>query len=401
MDAIKRQHILDNCNELSVDQILTLINENHLTIEDFKNSGLRTELFARVQELEKLNLAKEISQKQSTETEQANKQLIQEAISGERGADFIENDIRTAKYTFDDLQNHGYDKDLLVILKRYISEVHIIGGKPIHELPPMDINRTDLYLIGVAGTGKSTILGSLFKQAVKKGVLIPDTYNIDGSIYQNALISNLNKGVLPKATATNTYHYVACSLQDSDLRCHPFNVVDVPGELFKSIYENGEVESFLKYINNPNKKILAFIIDSLAHDSGYSSKDQIDQSLIYVNILQMFKQKGVLEEVDAIYLVVNKFDAIKESRYKNNEDDDVLLAHDFLHDEFLYLVNNCKSARDDTKNKFKIKVLPFSIGEVSNSFLFKNFNGEYPSNLIDELLEDSFIIKQKKTGFFR
>ena len=402
MDAIKKQHILNNCNELSVDQIFTLIKENHLTIEDFKEAGLSSEAILLIQKLELENSNKEIEIKKTSENALVSKQLIQDVISGKRSAMLIKDEIKAGKYTFEDLENLNYDKTLSFALKRYISDVNILSFKKIEDLKPMDINRTDLYLVGVPGSGKSTILASLFKQAMKRGILLPDPYNQDGSIYQDSLISNLNKGILPEGTAKGSYNYVAFSMQDDHAQNHPFNVVEVPGELYVNMYKNGEVDSFLKYIKNPNKKILAFIIDSLAHDTGYvESNNQIDQSLIYVNIIQMFKQNGVLEEVDAIYLIANKFDAIKESRYKYDENDDVDLSNDFLQEEFLNLINNCKAVRESGKNKFKIKVLPFSIGDVANEFLFKNYNVEYPSNLIDELLEDSFIVKQKKTGFFR
>ena len=62
----------------------------------------------------------------------------------------------------------------------------------------------------------------------------------------------------------------------------------------------------------------------------------------------MFKSNGILEQTDAIYLVANKFDAIKESRFAANNSADDELALDFLQDEFKNLINNCKDARDDS-----------------------------------------------------
>ena len=107
----------------------------------------------------------------------------------------------------------------------------------------------------------------------------------------------------------------------------------------------------------------------------------------------MFKNNGVLEQTDAIYLVANKFDTIKETRFPFDNRPHEELAHDFLNEEFLALINNCKDARDDSNNKFKIKILPFSIGNVSHVSIIDSFNTDYANVVIDNLLADSFVVK--------
>ena len=118
--------------------------------------------------------------------------------------------------------------------------------------------------------------------------------------------------------------------------------------------------------------------------------------MVYVNILNMFKDHGVLEQTDAIYLVANKFDAIKDSKYLFSDKNDDDLALDFLNEEFLGLINNCKDARENSKNKFQIKVFPFSIGKLLYTEILEDFNIEYSNVLINNLLLDSFIVKGGK-----
>ena len=160
------------------------------------------------------------------------------------------------------------------------------------------------------------------------------------------------------------------------------------------MYNNGNIEQFLNYIQNSNKKILVFVIDSLAHNSGYlDSVNQNDQSIVYPNILQLFNVNGILEQTDAIYLVSNKFDAIYDSLYAGDDRPHEEIAAEFLHEEFLGLIENCKAARDDSKNKFKIKLLPFSIGKVSFETILEFHNKTYATNILNEIISDSFIVK--------
>ena len=80
--------------------------------------------------------------------------------------------------------------------------------RTIEELPAMEEGRTDLYFIGMPGSGKSTMLSSIVHSAHKNGILLPDPYNQDGSVFQGQLIEDLNKGVLPQATAHGSYNYI-------------------------------------------------------------------------------------------------------------------------------------------------------------------------------------------------
>lgn len=64
------------------------------------------------------------------------------------------------------------------------------------------------------------------------------------------------------------------------------------------------------------------------------------------------------------------------------------------------MIENCKDAREESNNKFKIKVLPFSIGNVSYTSIIDNFNREYSEVVIDNLIEDSFVVKGSKFKLF-
>lgn len=394
MENHKKNILLQNCNGLETSQIIAIVQAGQITIEEFTAAGLSQD---------KINqIVSSLTTKEQTESNAAKrKELLDKVVRGRVSADEVKSSINSGNFSFNDLLDAGINDRIVNSLKHYCNSNRITMFRNINQLPPMEEGRTDVYFVGVPGSGKSTMLSGLLNLANRNGVLMPDIYNNDGSIYQTQLISDLNRGVLPNATASGSYNYVALSLKDDDGAKHPFNIVEVPGENYVNMFNNGDVGEFLNYISNSNKKILIFVIDSLAHDTGYNdSSSQLDQNLVYVNILNMFKSNGILEQTDAIYLVANKFDAIKESRYATNNSSDDSLALDFLQDEFKNLIENCKDAREESKNKFKIKVLPFSIGNVSYTSIIDNFNKEYSEVVIDNLIEDSFVVKGSRFRLF-
>ncbi|SEB06553.1 hypothetical protein SAMN05443667_11921 [Flavobacterium gillisiae] len=394
MDIHRKNILLQNCNTLETGQIIEIVQTGEISIDEFRTAGLNQE---KINQIINALTSKEQAQNNANKKQE----YLDKAIKGRVSADQIKANINNGNYSFDDLLDAGINTRVVNSLKHYCNSSRITMFKNINQLPPMEEGRTDVYFVGVPGSGKSTMLSGLLNIANKDGVLMPDTYNNDGSIYQTQLISDLNRGVLPNATASGSYNYVALSIKDESGAKHPFNIVEVPGENYVNMFNNGDVGEFLNYISNKNKKILIFVIDSLAHDTGYNdSTSQLDQNLVYVNILNMFKSNGILEQTDAIYLVANKFDAIKEGRYATNNSSDDDLALDFLQDEFKNLIENCKDARESSRNKFKIRVLPFSIGNVSYTSIIENFNKEHAKVVIDRLVDDSFVVRGSKFKLF-
>jgi Double-GTPase 1 len=382
MDTIRKNNILLNCNTIDTQGIINLIQNGDITLDEFVNAGLDGNTIVKLSQ-----------EKKRQEINGQKGEALNKILKGRITAEEIKGLVNSKTITFDDLLDEGLPQRTVNALKLYCSTEIIRRAFTIDQLKPMEEGRTDIYFIGVAGSGKSTMLAGLLKAAHSNGVLLPDTYNNEGSKYQADLMQDLNRGLLPKRTEDGSYNYVALSINDVNNKRHPFNIVDVPGENYRSIFENAEVSKLLRYINNSNKKILIFVIDSLAHDNGYFGGNQLDQSIAYVNILQMFKSNGVLEDTDAIYLVVNKFDAIKESRYSMDDRPKGDLALEFLNGEFLGLIRNCQAAREETKNYFTIKVMPFSIGSLSYGSILNSFNKEFANTMIKQLIRDSFIIK--------
>ncbi|MEN9303376.1 MAG: hypothetical protein RL264_1805 [Bacteroidota bacterium] len=395
MDIHTKNIILQNCNTQTIESLIRIIKSNSITLEEFKEAGLHD---SKVEAILNSIISATIKTEKKSEKEKFLQLVIDEKIDSDEIINKIENKILNIE-DLESLINIGKFtlKTFKAIKYKIANKTATTPFREVTELPPMQAGRTDLYFIGVPRSGKSTMLTGILNCGVNNGILMPDTSHQVGVNFQNKLLQDFRNGVIPLPTADGSYNYISMSLKGPDGKKHPFNVVDVPGEVFNKIVENPKVDDFLTYIHNSNKKIFVFVIDSLTHDNEYSEGlDQNDQSLIYPNILQLLNENRVLENVDAIYLVANKFDAIKNKRYSTDERNDVDLAEEFLREKFLYLINNCIDTRDELKNKFKIRILPFSIGKVSYKTIVEEFNEKYSKNLINDILSDSFVIKSNK-----
>jgi len=391
MTEIEKNQKLQMCNLIPIDSIIKFIEQGSITLDEFITAGLDNskveevlKKFKKVEiEIEEQNKAEEIKNQKTVH--------LDKILKGKILADEIKGLINKRAITFDDILDAGLPLKTVNALKYYCSTEKITRSYTIEQLPPMEEGRTDVYFVGLPGSGKSTMIAGLLNVAHKTGVLLPDPYHAAGVNFQTDLIQDLNRGVLPERTDVGSYNYIAASFNDTNDKRHPLNIVDVPGELYEKIQDNAEVDKFLRYINNKNKKVLIFVIDSLAHENN-ESISKFDQSVVFPNILQIFNANGVLEQTDAIYLVVNKFDTIKESKYSFDNRPNGDIALEFLNDEFLSLKNNCIAARKDTKNSIKIKVIPFSIGNLSYGSILNTLDRDFAKTILNQITKDSFVI---------
>ncbi len=432
MNRHKKQHILSNCNSVPLLALDQAIVHGFIAFEELNQHGLTKDKLKELQLLDdsrngKIVLPPPIPGAPTMDFEvpampaipgmlpmssmanttaaatvpvQTTESLLEKIKNNEVSADDIKTLIMDKKLTFDYLEQMGVEKRVVQALKFYSSASGITIFKKIEDLPPMESGRTDLYMVGMPFSGKSTILASLIKHANKQGILMHDSYNTDGNKYLETLKRNLDYGVLPIRTDSASYNYIATSLKDTAGTTHPFNIVEVPGEnyvkIFNQGFENSEIPQFIDYVKSNNKKILVFIIDALSHDKRFEDEQffgALDQSIAYTNIISIFKDAKVLDNTDAVYFVVNKFDYIKQTRYLHDDRAESELALDYMNQEFLSLIENCKTARANSRNQFKIKILPFSIGNLVYEKIVTRIADQYPQELVKNMLEDSFVVK--------
>lgn len=413
MDRHEKQIILLNCNNIPVDALDQYILSQVFDIKDFESHRLSSDKLKELRRLADIRNGvvqdgpavvsvpniPELPEKPNTASVALSP--VEKILNGEMSLQEIDFLLKENALSFEDLEIGGLSQKMLNSIKYFNAKKGISKFYNLVDLAPMEDGRTDIYMVGMAASGKSTMLAGMFKYAEDNAVFIPDTYNQEGNAYMGQLKRDLDYGVLPMGTVKGSYNYIATSFKDQKGAKHPFNIIEVPGENYARMFSEGinseteYIKGFVNYIKNKNKKILVFVIDAIAEIEKFTNPEHfnaLDQSIAYNNILAMFRDHKILNRTDAIYFVVNKFDALKKDQYLFDERADEELALEFLEQNFSSLLAACKDARDRVRNKFKIKALPFSIGEVVNEKILLKYKSEHAKVLVDNLLEDSFVI---------
>ncbi len=363
---------LQFCNTIEIADLLNIIQSERITIDEFKNAGL--------DEI-KLNAINKVV-----------KPLVDKAIFlneiNNKTAFDIRVEINNENITFDDLRS-CLDEDIVNALKNYHkSAQEDMPFYKISDFEPLKSNKTDLLFIGLPNAGKSTMLAGISLRANQLGYLFSETSNISGVKYQDKLIFDLEQKLLPAGTLKGSYNFIATNFNANDIEDHPYNIIEVPGENYDTMYDQGQANDFLNFISNSkNKKIFIFVIDS-------NKKEK--QESIFTTILNLINDKGILNRTAAIYIVVNKFDNLIKNDSVEIRGSDEDIAFEFLNDNYITFIKTLRRKRRESDNKFKIKILPFSIGTVVHGSILKSFNKKYSEVLIDHLIFDSFYIKLNK-----
>jgi hypothetical protein len=398
MDKIVKKQILQEINALEVSDLLELIQANDIRLEEMVDSGLERAKLHAVQK--QLNQAHVGGQSNGVATQDANEELKNLCLaieSGEYDVLDIRNFLLNGVITSDHLKEYTSMTDDIIERINYYQkrETDFMDWK---DLPPLQLDRTDVYFLGQPGSGKSCVLGSLFYYFEKQGILAENMHNQIGTIYRNQLKEEFGYGILPDSTAVDGVNYMPIelrNLKDTELR-HPLNFVEMSGEIFDTAYQNG-IESIhpkvKEYLSNKNRKILFFIIDYDLHKKSEKMSFGAGQASKLTAVLEILDNYGTLSKVDSIYVLVTKSDLFPADR------DKVEYANEFINEYYLNFVNNLRDKKQkySNRNSFKITVYPFTIGLVKyRNMLVKidNAGAEYVTKAIQK---HAFV--GKKAGF--
>ena len=199
-------------------------------------------------------------------------------------------------------------------------------------------------------------------------------------------------GILPDSTAAEGVNYIPLQLQNDDPqfkgRKHPLNFVEMSGELFDRAYKGGINDNSIaarNYLNNTNRKLLYLILDYHQHEKSRTVAMGTSQSNKLQAVLALLDQYGTLQYTDGIYIVVTKSDLFP---YGVNQKE---YAKNFVLDNFKGLITNCKNLQEKYRNRFKLIVYPYTIGDVRFQNMLVNINPESPQMVVKDILEHSFM----------
>jgi len=271
-----------------------------------------------------------------------------------------------------DLAYLGFSYEFIDRLQQFKAEKAIFP-KNFSELPPLRENSSDIYFLGMPGSGKSTMLASLFAYCNREGVMRNIVDNQFGNKYRNQLVLGMVQGFLPASTDEGFINFIPVDMKyQGQTNFQQLNFIDMAGEKFRRVADEGiqEFSSYKNYLNNGNPKCLIFVINFIEKNLVESTKQ--DQNL--QEVLALLEKFGILKKTEAVYLVVTKSDLFPSPNKQE-------YAVQYIANKYRNFLNACTEAKKSYN--FVLKSFPYSIGPAKFSYILEDCDPETNSNLVE------------------
>jgi hypothetical protein len=297
--------------------------------------------------------------------------LLADIVSGEALIKDVQMGLNRKIITRGDLYQQGCTDDLIDRLESFETD-KVVKWPPLNELPALRKKATDVFFLGMRGSGKSTMLASFFSYTDTIGVLrnVPD--NSFGNKYKNQLTLGMAAGHLPESTPSEFINFVPVDLKYEDKKIvQPANFLDMAGERIKAVAEGGitEFQGYKDYLDSENGKILIFVINYFAENRVKI----LDQNQHLQETLALLKKFNILRRTDAIYLILTKADLFPETNKQK-------FCDEYLSKHYRNFLQACKEAKGDFK--FVLKTFPFSLGPSKFGYILEDCDPNTNTNLI-------------------
>ena len=260
-------------------------------------------------------------------------------------------------------------------------------------LPPDQLQKhsTEVYFWGTPSSGKTCALGALISRMESKGIL--EKQNCGGYNYMTRLANIFSESgfcTFPDSTSVGSIQEMMLQLRDEKRHYHKMTLIDMAGELFRSVYFKrhrlfldqtkddalGKAMSYLQ--DTRNNKIHFFVVEYGAHDrewEGLRMKDYLDDMVGFLKENNIFRRSTV-----GVYLLVTKCDRIPGPR-----DGRPKAAFDYVTSTMPSFWNTLQDTCSHAGVR-DLSVLSFSVGDVFAQKLCR-FDPQDTEKVIRRLLE--------------
>lgn len=291
------------------------------------------------------------------------------------------------------------------------------GLRPVKDLGKFPKDRTEVYFLGLPGTGRTTILSGLIYEFIRQGIGVycPQCVGEEDVTYRmyKSLLSSIR---LHKPLVGNGTDLGTCIKIDvkKNSRITKLNFIDCGGESVRDsafnqikpererVRSGGFIEEFWK---NKNKKILFFVIDYSRYEDCYG----IDQNEFLRCLLQRLSSDGpdpenpqkecTMSRVETVAILVTKSDLMQSETLV----DKLHEAMERIQERSSCFMNELKDFSKqfgiNKANNYKPYVMLYSIGKfyVGNTYVY---NPCYSKNLLDFIIQISPGTRKFKLPFF-
>jgi len=408
--TLSEERFYYDLNSHDVETLITKIQSGNpsFSLEKMIEKGLlpekNNEIMSRMAQIESEALNRQNAEaerlRQLQNSDVRKQQIIDfcnQIADNQKGLEEIKISILNGIFTLEDmaqnLQNSRLTPDLFNKIGYYISGKKQVEFYLWNDLPPLLNDRTDIYFFGQPASGKSCILANMFSYIDKQGLIIENTHSLIGTQYKNTIQYEYDLGYLPERTVASSdgVNYITFELTDpiNSGQQHPLNFIEMSGELFDQATMGGVSDNNLNaknYLNNNNRKILFFVVDYDRHVQNSINPDgNTPQGAKMLTILSLLDQFGTFKNTDGIYILVSKADLFPAGV------DAVKYAGDFLNENYMSFINNCKNIKKKYKGEFEIKAYPYSIGNLTlkSTYVYER-DYTWAKKMIEEIVAKAF-----------
>ena len=270
----------------------------------------------------------------------------------------------------------------------------------VQEVPQLDLStlgdfpkdRTDVYMMGVKGSGKTCALAGIISELYNSGeVTYKPQLNQNGidncQDYYYSLIEGVRHKKAFAPTKFDTISFMKLDIGPKHNK--PLTFVEMSGEAFKNLAEANKGRDVWKKmganscLSNTNHKVLCFFIDYQRVISS-DETDNLDQDTVLSKALTVLSNDGpdpkkpekgcTMSRVKTVAIVVTKSDLMgKDLSYEDREN----IAMEYVTTRLANFVSNlkllCRKHDINHPAKNAIYIFPYSLGDfyVGQSVQFK------------------------------
>lgn len=254
--------------------------------------------------------------------------------------------------------------------------------------PVLPARKTDLWVLGIAASGKSAMLSAILGRLNAEGQILGPKFSArpEGFLYRSYLENAYRLKMFPQSTQTEGFNFMPMDLLverkktlfGRKVTVQPCNLIEMAGEKVKGVLEaegtstQEDTLMSLEWLKSKNSKVITIVLDITSRE--------LNQLTALNRVFSMLLAKGVLARTEKVILLATKVD--KLDCFDPN-------GGARLQEEVEKIINRDFRSLKETIETFysgELVTMPFSVGGdiVRNEYL----RGERHIHFIDNYINE-------------
>ena len=254
--------------------------------------------------------------------------------------------------------------------------------------PLLPARKTDLWVLGIAASGKSAMLSAILGRLNELGQILGAQYSSrpEGFLYRSYLENAYRLKMFPQSTQTEGFNFMPMDLLveqkktffGKKVTIQPCNLIEMAGEKVKGVLEaegtstQKDTLMSLEWLKSKNSKVITIVLDITSRE--------LNQLTALNRVFSMLLAKGVLARTEKVILLATKVDKLDcfdpNGGARLQEEVEKIINRDF----------RSLKVTIETFYSGEVVTMPFSVGGdiVRNEYL----RGERHIHFIDSYINE-------------